>query len=460
MALFLQFSTREIFDSINVYPYTSGVRQKSGLSLAKVVSVTNHISFRSILVPLLILTTFLALPAQTYSQGDSARQTGPQLYKSRNFSLMTDISKDDAEELLTHLESMLKLVSGYWGRRNRKPIRMFVIDDFANWPQNQLAKMSPEGVQSVRGGGGLTITSVKGFVGGPKIDSEAIVYATSKRKTPQHEAIHAYCGINFGSAGPVWYAEGMAEVGKYWRNGERGVNAGEYVIQYLQSQEPKPLGAIVNNPLERTGDSWQNYAWRWVLCHMLGANKNYSPRFKPLGLALLADKKVSFDRVYGAQAEEIEFEYQLFVKDMEPGYRCDLCSWNWKAKFLVPSNRKTAFSKILAEQGWQASRAQVFAGDTYSLETKGDWTLGKDGELLKASGEATGEGQLIGIIFDDYELSEPFEIGGEESFTVPRSGKLFLRCRDKWGELADNNGVIQVRIGLLEKGERSAEKTR
>ncbi len=420
----------------------------------------NQNSLRSLLTPILIFATVLALPEQAFSQGTADRNASPQLYKSRNFSLMTDISKDDAEGLLSQLESMLKLVSGYWGRRNRKPIRMFVIDDFANWPQSQLAQMSPDGVQSVRGGGGLTITSVKGFVGGPKIDSEAIVYATSKHKTPQHEAIHAYCGINFGSTGPVWYSEGMAEVGKYWRDGEKGVNAGEYVIQYLQSQDPKPLGAIVNNPLERTGDSWQNYAWRWVLCHMLGANKNYSARFKPLGMALLADKHVSFDRVYGAQAKEIEFEYQLFLKDMEPGYRCDLCSWNWKTKFRVPSSKTKLLAKIRAESGWQASRAKVFSGDTYSLETKGNWTLSKDGELLTANGEASGEGQLVGIIFDDYELSDSFEIGENESFTVPRDGQLFLRCRDKWGELADNNGVIEVRIGLLEKGERVSEKGR
>ncbi len=385
----------------------------------------------------------------------SAQDAKVQLYKSRNFQLMTDLSKDEADELLEELETMLKLVADYWGRRNRKPIRMFVFDDFANWPQGQIAKLSPDGLQSVRTGGGLTITQVRGFVGGPKIDSDAIVYAVSQHKTPQHEAIHAYCGINFGSTGPVWYSEGMAEVGKYFRAGERGVNASENVINYLQSQEPKALGAIVNNPLEQTGDSWQNYAWRWVLCHMLGANKNYSARFKPLGLALLADRKVSFDSVYGAQAEEIEFEYNIFLKDMEPGYRCDLCSWDWKAKFRVLSERSTAFSKIRADSGWQASKAKVFAGDTYSLKTEKEWTLSKEGPLLSAAGDENGNGQLIGIIFDDYKLSEPFEIGGNETFTVPTSGELFLRCHDKWGELADNKGVIDVRIGLIEKGERS-----
>lgn len=388
------------------------------------------------------------------AQGSGARTDGPQLYKSNNFQLMTDISKAEAEQLLEDLEVMLKLVAEYWGRRNRMPIRMFVIQDFANWPPEQLNQMAPEGVQSVREGGGLTITRVLS-VGGQKVNSEAIVYATSEHQTPQHEAIHAYCGINFGSTGPVWYSEGMAEVGKNFRKGERGVNAGEYVIQYLKSQDPKPLNDIVNNPLERTGDSWQNYAWRWVLCHMLGSNKNYSARFKPLGLALLADKKVSFDRVYGMQAQEIEFEYNLFLNDLEPGYRCDLCSWDWKAKFRVPSGNTTAFSKINADAGWQPSRAQVRSGETYSVSTEGDWRLGKETQPVSAKGNEDGSGCLVGIIFDDYSLSEPFEIGEAESFTAPQDGQLFLRCRDNWGSLADNQGTINVRIGLLERGENN-----
>lgn len=405
----------------------------------------------------LILILLLAVASLHCFGSIASAQTGsPQLYSSRNFKVMTDLSKEDAEELLNRLETMLKLVAEYWGRPNRKPIRMFVVEDLTNWPQQQLAQMAPEGLQSIREGGGLTITQVKGFVGGPKIDSEAIVYAVAKHQTPQHEAIHAYCGINFGSTGPVWYSEGMAEVGKYFKAGERGVNTSEYVIQYLQSQTVKPLDEIVNNPLERTGDSWQNYAWRWVLCHMLGANSNYASRFKPLGLALLADRNVSFDRVYGTQAQEIEFEYQLFLKDMQPGYRCDLCSWDWKTKFRVLSPRTTAFSKIRADRGWQASRAQVFAGDRYSIQTEGQWTTSPDGELVSAAGDSAGQGKLVGIIFDDYKLSEPFEIGDLESFTVPDNGQLYLRCEDEWGRLVDNKGVLEVRIGLLEMGDRDS----
>src|SRR5262245_40526370 len=52
----------------------------------------------------------------------------PKLFKSANFHVMTDLPRDEAEELLKRLETMLKLVSAYWGRRNPRTIEMFVVD--------------------------------------------------------------------------------------------------------------------------------------------------------------------------------------------------------------------------------------------------------------------------------------------------------------------------------------------
>ncbi len=374
--------------------------------------------------------------------------TGPQTYTSAHFQVFTDLSEEKSNELLERLETMLKLVSGYWGKPLRKPIRMFVVDNFENWGVDDLSKMDASGLASIRSGGGLTITRVQGYQNGPKIDADAIVYATSKHGTPQHEAVHAYCGITFGETGPVWYSEGMAEVGKYWKVGEKGVTTDPYVIQYLKSKEPKPLIEIVNNPLETTGDSWQNYAWRWTLCHLLGFNENYTQRFKPLGISLLAGNNSNFEKVYGAQAEEIEFEYKLFLKDMEPGYRCDLCSWDWKTRFKGISAKAQVVSNIAANKGWQASRLNVQQGIEYAINTDGEWKVSQDSDELLAAGDANGNGKLIGIIFTNYELSEPFELGSVDTFTPPASGKLYLRCKDNWGELSDNSGSIKASIKL------------
>ena len=40
-------------------------------------------------------------------------------------------------------------------------------------------------------------------------------------------------------------------------------------------------------PFQDTGDCWQNYAWRWALCHLLVNNPNYSATFRKVGLKML-----------------------------------------------------------------------------------------------------------------------------------------------------------------------------
>lgn len=376
----------------------------------------------------------------------NAAPAGPQVYTSRNFHVMTDLSPEASRELLERLETMLRLVSAYFGRPNTRPIEMYVIDDFDNWPAERLAQMNPEGVSMVRGGGGLTITEVLSSSVSRSFVSKATVYAGADHGTPQHEAVHAYCGHAFGETGPVWYAEGMAEVGNYWRQNDKSVNAEDVVIEYLQSQDPKPLDAIVNNPLEITGDSWQNYSWRWALCHLLGFNENYTERFKPLGLALLNKQDVDFWQVYGTQAQEIEFEYKLFLHDLAPGYRCDLCSWDWSTRFRGLQGNAAVQARIRADRGWQASRLKVFKDQSYAFKATGDWQLERKGDDITADGNEDGAGRLVGVIFTDYALSEPFELAAEGTFTATQDGDLFLRCRDDWGAIADNSGIVSVRL--------------
>jgi hypothetical protein len=380
----------------------------------------------------------------------AADRQSPATHPSKSFLLHTDLPADEAQQLLLRLETMLGFVAGYWGRPHHGVITMYVARDIGQWPAEVLAKMDPAGVESIRRGGGLTVGTV--MVRGNAFRSKAVVYAVADHGTPQHEAVHAYCNHAFGGTGPVWYAEGMAEVGNYWIEGDKGVSAPQQVINYLKRTPTKSLDSIVNNPLETTGDSWQNYAWRWALCHLLGHNENYSRRFKPLGLQLLNRAKTDFWQVYGSQAEEIEFEYRLFLETIVPGYRVDLCSWDWKTRFSPAVGSRSLVSTIRADRGWQASRLLVSEGTAYEYSAGGEWSLGKDDQKLTADGDEGGNGKLIGAILTDYQLSEPFELGAAGSFTAPANGRLYLRCRDEWGSLVDNSGSLSVRLKLHGSG--------
>jgi hypothetical protein len=241
----------------------------------------------------------------------------------------------------------------------------------------------------------------------------------------------------------------MAEMGQYWREGEKAVVADSHVVKYLQQSPPQSLAEIVA-PGQVTGDSWQNYAWRWALCHLLANNENYASRFRPLGLGLLMEQPVSFEQVYGPMANEISFEYLFFLKHFDAGYRVDLCSWDWKRKFrpLAVNSSNVISVRVIAARGWQGTGLSLASGAEYEFAATGKWQLAKEGDSLSADGDDGGAGRLVGVLLKDFELGEPFELGATGSFTAAGDGNLYLRCRDAWNEVADNKGQLTVKLKL------------
>ncbi|MFP6764035.1 MAG: hypothetical protein VB858_10460 [Planctomycetaceae bacterium] len=393
-----------------------------------------------------------AQSARTAAGPDASETVAPRIIRSRNFTLHTDLSDGAAEQLIERLEKMLKLISTYWGQRNRQTIEMFVVADLDNWPAGSL---DADGLASVRARAGVTkhrkVTQAGRFV------AKSVVYATADRGTPQHEAVHAYCYQTFGETGPVWYAEGMAEMGQYWKENDASVNCSRTVARYIHSVEPKSLNEIVNGRREVTGDSWQNYAWRWALCHLLATNPNYSPRFRPLGIGILTGQKTSFERVYGSMAQEIAFEYRFFLRRFDIGFRADLAAWDWKARYRVPRSSGTpVLASISARAGWQASRCLVKQGQKYDYAAQGQWQFGEGMPLVDADGAPDGRGKLIGAVFDhdQYLLGKPFELGSSGSWTAPADGRLVLRCRQPWTEINDADaGKVSFRIKIAGAGQ-------
>ncbi|WP_145061188.1 hypothetical protein [Adhaeretor mobilis] len=368
-------------------------------------------------------------------QNLSDESTTPRDERSKHFLLHTDISPRSSAILLERLERMLELVSRYFGRPPDRLIECYVVADLKKWPPDAI---DPAGVAKIASGEGVTLSRSLGK------QRRSVVYSSKKHGIVQHEAVHAYCFQTFGSTGPTWFAEGVAEMGNYWKQGELAVNINPVAIDLIQNGQPEPLLKIVA-PGQVTGDSWKAYCWRWALCNMLANNPNYSGRFKELGIAMMSGKPVSFETAYGAVAKEISFEYLQFVKHVENGYRSDLAAWQWGRKFSPVGSTRPRRVKIRAAAGWQASGVSVESGGQYRIETKGTWTIGP-GTTVTPDGAAGGRGQLQGVVMNDWKLSKPFELGTEATFTAPIDGNLYLRCRDAWNELGDNDGEIQASV--------------
>ncbi len=394
------------------------------------------------------------------------------LVKSQHFHVYTDISELQAKVLLAKLETMHSLIKRYFGTQPKAAIECYVVQDFANWNgdtsitatartaiENQSGVTisgSGPGMMSVQSGvdgiGNRSRSSTLGSVY-RSTTPRATVYSCDNHDIVQHEAVHAFCMMAFGATGPTWYSEGMAEMGKYWRPKDVSVNIDPVVIDYLTSTPSKSMVEIVNEE-QITGDSWQAYAWRWALCHMLANNSNYASRFKKLGISMMKGQTVdSFYDAFGEVENELAFEYDQFLKNMSNGYRVGLCKWDWKTRPSKLSSKATSKNGVMARKGWQATKIQVVEGQSYDFAAKGTWQLSEEGDSVSADGaeDGSGHGRLIGAIFNAYELSEPFDLGKKGRFVAPTDGQLYLRTDDRWNEIADNSGQLTVYFRLSKK---------
>jgi hypothetical protein len=263
--------------------------------------------------------------------------------------------------------------------------------------------------------------------------------------TPQHEAVHAYCYHAFGVTGPTWYAEGMAEMGNYWVEGDASVNCPDYVIDFLRNDQRPTLDAITDSNQE-SGDGWRNYAWRWALCHFLVNNPNYQDRFRTLGATLLSGRGGSFERSFSSQRRELDFEFAFFLDHLERGFDVSRCRWDWKKSFREPKGSRSIRCVVQADQGWQPTGARLISGNIYQLTCAGLWSTAEDAADAAPAAAADTAGALVGCLMRDDRLSAPFLLTTTPAFLAPGDGELYVRCHDAWTSLHDNRGEVRLEL--------------
>jgi hypothetical protein len=363
----------------------------------------------------------------------------PRLVRSQHFAFMTDVSDREWAVISEKLERMVKALETFLGRKMTGVVEGFVAKDLKKFPTGMID--DPFGVEKIRRGEGVCINARLGN------QRHARLYSCADHGVIQHECVHGICHLAFGSTGPTWLSEGLAELGNYWKAGDRAIDVPAPVMAYIQNATPKRKLLEIAIPGRTESGTWQDYAWRWALCHLLANNPNYSKRFVPLAIALMEEQQgVSFESVYGPVAKEISFEYDQFLNTLGNGYRSDLTAWPWNAKFQKLGATGEVKVKVKAQAGWQAGKVLVEEGVGYEVTTAGAWKIAAAGKQLDADGEADGRGRLVGAVFSDFALSKEIPLGTKATLKAPGSGQLFLRCVDTWSELADNDGEITVTI--------------
>jgi hypothetical protein len=359
--------------------------------------------------------------------------------RSAHFAFLTDVSEREAAVILDKLERMVGCLERFLGRPARGVVQGFIVRDPAAFPPAALRE--PLGVEKIRRGEGVCFNASLGE------RREAVLYSCANHGVVQHECVHGVCHLTFGSTGPTWLAEGLAELGNYWRDDDPAVVIEPAVMAYLQATEPKRRLLEIAVPGRVDAGTWQDYAWRWALCHLLANNPNYAPRFRPLAIDLMEGKPgVSFESVYGAVARELSFEYDELLRTVGNGYRADLAAWPWaeRGKFRPLDRGSLKCPPVKAARGWQASRLAVAQGMAYEVEVSGTWRTAPAAAAVGAAGAADGHGRLVGVVFRDFALGAEVPLEAGRPFVAPDSGDLYLRCRDDWTQLGDNSGQISV----------------
>ncbi|MBW3597167.1 MAG: hypothetical protein KY475_07815 [Planctomycetes bacterium] len=421
------------------------------------VGVTAHVS---------ILLIAAAAAAQT-ERGSVCALTSP------HFVLHTDLPDREARQALARMEATLSFVADYWKVRPRgNKIQCYLVDNQEHWRDAQLphplARISTGGI------GGATVSESVGA--GRDARREAVIYASTTPGVVEHEVVHAYCLHAFGTTGPDWYKEGMAEMAAFRGDGQSGVRCPAERVRELRGEAPKSIRNIVEansmtgeishsiglmvsggnrNRRQVPMSEWTerdaanvrqarlDYFWSWALCHLLVHNPNYSDRFHLLGDSYLLGRDDSFERMFASMSPELEFEYRLFLEHVDVGYRADLCAWDWRTRFRSLERSGASPRPVAAARGFQASGVNVAKHARYAYRALGVWSTSADA-TTDANGDREGRGRLQGVILSDFTLSEAFPLGAEGVFTAPATGKLYLRCRDGWSELSDNRGEIEV----------------
>lgn len=362
----------------------------------------------------------------------------PRQVRSRHFSFLTDVPDREATRILDTLERMTGLLERYFGRRQPGIIEGFVVHDLSVWPEGVLTE--PLGVEKIREPAGVCFTTTLGP------HRRATLYACDDPGIIRHECTHGFCHLAFGGVGPPWLAEGLAELGRWWREREKEVEVAPAVLALLHDPRvARPTIARIVAPETRPAEP-RDYVWRWALCHFLVENPNYADRFRTLAPALMEGQPgASFEATFAPVARELAFEFDRFVADVGDGFRADLVAWPWKArqKRLTPGG--IVRSKPKARAGWQSSGVEVEAGAVYVITAEGTWRTGA-AEGIGPGGDDAGRGRLTGALFADYTLSEEIPIGAHVSWIAPADGVLMLRCADDWTALADNDGQVSVTI--------------
>lgn len=295
-----------------------------------------------------------------------------------------------------------------------------------------------------------------------------------------HEGAHAFMFAAFGTCGPPWYMEGMAEL-----LGTHLLAAGKLRLAWFPPRrEDVPMWGRVK--LVREGLAagrrlsldqilaigpqahlkTEPYGWSWAAAAFLDGHPKYRERFRKLPAELRQpDFNARFRELFAPDWSELNEEWQLFVDNLDYGYDLAREAIDFSPGQPLPATGKKV--SIAADRGWQSSGIRVEAGVEYRLTASGRYQVadkpriwwcepggvsirymhGKPLGVLLAAVRPEPNGS-VGADAHAGGFLQPLVVGLGTTLVPKQSGTLYLRINDSPAELADNKGTVDVRVEL------------
>ncbi|HEV3005546.1 MAG TPA: hypothetical protein VGX78_13865 [Pirellulales bacterium] len=287
-----------------------------------------------------------------------------------------------------------------------------------------------------------------------------------------HEGTHAYMFTRFGTCGPPWYMEGMAELLGTHALGADGPRLGVFpshaddvrswgriglVRRAVADGRVLPLSEVMAYGPRAHLES-EPYGWCWAAAAFLDGHPRYRERFRKLPAELSHDDFNGRVRtVFADDWRELDEEWRVFVGAIEYGYDLERNAVEFVAGEALP--RSGSDVVIRSDRGWQSSRIRLQAGSTYELAAKGRYQLAAGPPIWWCESNGVTirywNGRPLGQLLATVRCDDPSAPGGlaqatvvglEAELTPERSGTLYLRVNDSPAELADNEGTLTVSV--------------
>jgi hypothetical protein len=304
-----------------------------------------------------------------------------------------------------------------------------------------------------------------------------------RRHLVLHEGVHAFTLTVRDLATPPWYAEGIAEYLATHRL-ESGLNAAPRFVSTPLPDRPAdveqlgrietirrlhgagaapPLAAVLAARAAEHHDI-PSYAASWAAVTLLARHPAHATTFAaaergPLDAAFttrLASQP-------GWDASRAARDFAAFIADLDYGWDFARMAIDWSpGKPVTEPVRVT----VAADRGWQNTGLTLEAGRSYALTARGRFRIGAladtpPGTTTILESEADGislrwyrgrpSGRLVAAqwLEDEEAGPEGFVVlaeGGRGEFAARVTGPLYVKINEAPGELADNEGSLDVEI--------------